>query len=196
MLDFSCDLLPWYGWVFPVGEHRVNIGVGGSLALLRERGSDLTRLLDAHADTMRARGVISGELRDRRAHHLPHLGDMPRLGYPRAVLIGDAASMINPVSGEGIAYAVTAGDQLVRALPAALDDEAAVARAIARFEQEFRARHRRQIASSRVIITLMKRRVVSSVLVRAMQRDPRVLSALFDFGPFTASMALRALGPR
>lgn len=195
MLEFSRDLLPWYGWVFPVGEHEVNIGVGGSLDALRERGTDLPKLLDAHADTMRARGVICGELHQRRAHHLPHVAGMPRLVYPRAALIGDAASMINPVSGEGIAYAVTAAEQLVRALPAGLEDDAAVAGALARFEREFRARHRRQMASSQVIITLMKSRALSSFLVRAMQRDPTVLSALFDFGPFTASMALRALNP-
>jgi len=195
MLEFSRDLLPWYGWVFPVGEHQVNIGVGGSLGTLRERGADLPKLLDAHADAMRARGVICGELRQRRAHHLPHVAGMPRLVYPRAALIGDAASMINPVSGEGIAYAVTAAAQLVRALPARLEDDSAVADALALFEREFRARHRRQIASSRVIITLMKSRVLSAVLVRAMQRDPTVLSVLFDFGPFTASMALRALSP-
>lgn len=186
ILEFSRDLLPWYGWVFPVGEHRVNIGVGGSLDVLREDGTDLAKLLDAYADTMRARGVIAGELHDRRAHHLPHIGGMPRLAYPHAALIGDAASMINPVSGEGIAYGVTAADQLVRTLPARLDDGDALADALARFEREFRARHRRQIASSRVVITLMRSRVVSCVLVRAMQRDPRVLSALFDFGPFPA----------
>jgi geranylgeranyl reductase family protein len=195
MLDFSRDLLPWYGWVFPVGVHKVNIGVGGSLDVMRQRGTDLGKLLGCHADAMRARGIICGELHDRRAHHLPHVGGMPKLTYPRAALIGDAASMINPVSGEGIAYAVTAADQLVRALPAWLDDGDAVAAALTRFEREFRARHRRHFASSRLIIALMRNRACASVLVRAMQRDPRVLSALFDFGPFTASMALRALMP-
>jgi menaquinone-9 beta-reductase len=195
VLEFSRGLLPWYGWVFPTGEHEVNIGVGGSLDVMRQRGTDLGKLLDRHAETMRARGVISGELRARRAHHLPHVGGMPALAYPRAALIGDAASMINPVSGEGIAYGMTAADQLVRALPEQLGDDTAVAAALTRFEAEFRAAHRALIASSRLIIALMGNRAASSILVRAMQRNPAVLSALFDFGPLTASVMLRTLIP-
>lgn len=200
MLEFSRDLLPSYGWVFPIDANRVNIGVGGPLDVLKHRGTDLRKLLDFYAASMRARDINIGELYDRRAYHLPHVAGMPGLAYTRAALIGDAASMINPVSGEGIAYGVTAASQLIEALPTQLNDSSAVAAALSRFEHDFRGRYRAHFASSRATLRLLRSPGWASVLVRSMQRDPRVLSdavdMLFGFGRFHASTALRVLKPR
>jgi menaquinone-9 beta-reductase len=199
ILTFSRELLPSYGWVFPAGDGLLNIGVGGPLDVLQHRASDLRELLDTYAGSMRTRVGDFGELTERRACHLPHVAGMPPLAHPRAVLIGDAASMINPVSGEGIAYAVTAAGQLVDALPERLDDGAALAAALSRFEDDFRARLRAHFASSRAVLRLLRSPVWSSVLVRSMQRDPKVFSdavdMLFGFGRFHLSTALRVLTP-
>jgi menaquinone-9 beta-reductase len=199
MLEFSRDLLPSYGWAFPVGGNRINIGVGGPLDVLRHRSTDLSKLLDSYVVSMRARGIEVGKLEEKRAYHLPHIAGMPTLTYPRAALIGDAASMINPVSGEGIAYAVTAAVQLVEALPEKLDDGDMLEKALARFEHDFRTTYRIHFASSRATLRLLRSPVWSSVLVRSMQRDPQVLSdaidMLFGFGRFHLATALRVLNP-
>ncbi len=200
MLEFSRDLLPSYGWAFPVGGNRINIGVGGPLDVPRDRKADLSKLLDAYVVSMRSHGIEVGELKEKRAYHLPHVAGMPTLTYPRAALIGDAASMINPVSGEGIAYAVTAAAQLIETLPEQLDDGDMLATALTRFEREFRTTHRLHFASSKATLRLLRSPVWSSVLVRSMQRDPRVLGdaidMLFGFGRFHVATALRVLNPR
>lgn len=200
MLEFSRELLPSYGWVFPVGVNRVNIGVGGPLDVLQRRGMDLGKLLDTYADSMRERGIITGRLHNRRAHRLPHVAGMPALVHPRAALIGDAASMINPVSGEGIAYAFTAAARVIRALPERLEDSDALAAALSRFDRDFRGEYRSHFASSRVVLRLLRSPLWSSVLVRSMQRDPRVLGdaidMLFGFGALNLSTALHVLDPR
>jgi flavin-dependent dehydrogenase len=46
MLGFGRDLLPSYGWIFPVGGNRVNIGVGGPLEVLQHRGANLESMLE------------------------------------------------------------------------------------------------------------------------------------------------------
>jgi geranylgeranyl reductase family protein len=118
-----------YGWVFPKGDHA-NLGVGG----WHEEGPRLRAHLERLA---REHGVDPRRLRDHRGHRLP----MRRLGAPaargRALLVGDAAGLVDPLSGDGIyeafvsaglaAGAVLAGrpEEYERALSAALDGHAA-----------------------------------------------------------------------
>lgn len=195
LFEFSPDLLPSYGWIFPVGGGTVNIGVGLPIEQLRDRGVDLRILLGQFADRLRERGVTLGEMRQERAHQLPGVMGMPQLAFDRAALIGDAASMINPVSGEGIAYAMTSARRLVNALPVDLADGTALATALAAFERGFRADHRLHFLSCRFTMALLRHGAPAAVVVRAIQRDPRVLSGVFDMlfgdGRLHADTALR-----
>ncbi len=117
-----------YGWVFPKGDHA-NFGVGG-------RGNEGPRLRDHLARLAHAYGLDPGAIRDTRGHRLP----MRRLGAPvsrgRVLLVGDAAGLVDPLSGDGIyeafvsarlaAEAILSGDLAAYAeqLAAALDHHA------------------------------------------------------------------------
>ena len=199
MLDYSSELLPGYGWIFPLDDGRVNIGVGALVSALKARDDDLKSMLGAFAERTRARGIHLGELHDQRAHQLPHVGGMPKLTYPRAALLGDAASMINPVSGEGIAYAVTAAAEFVQALPRKLDDTAVVDAALTRFERDFRRHYRAHFISCRLYLELMRHQRTATSILRAIERDPQVLHAgvnlLFGFGSIGPQTVLRLLKP-
>ena len=118
-----------YGWVFPKGDHA-NLGVGGWL----DEGPHLRAHLDRLA---RMHGLDPGALTDVRGHRLP----MRRLGAAaargRALLVGDAAGLVDPLSGDGIyeafvsarlaADAIIAGhpEDYETALSTALDRHAA-----------------------------------------------------------------------
>jgi flavin-dependent dehydrogenase len=118
-----------YGWVFPKGDHA-NFGVGGWL----EEGARLRGHLDRLA---REHGVDPAALEDVRGHRLP----MRELGAPAArgevLLVGDAAGLVDPLSGDGMyeafvsarlaAEAILAGapETYEAALSAALDRHAA-----------------------------------------------------------------------
>ena len=182
LFEFNSDLLPSYGWVFPVGGGTVNVGVGLPIKQLRDRGVDLRLLLAQFADRLRERGVELGELRDQRSHQLPGVVGMPRLAFERAALVGDAASLINPVSGEGIAYGMTAARRLVEALPEPdeLADGRALDVALAGFERAFRSDYRLHFLSCRFTMALLRRSASASVIVRAIQNDPRALDGVFD----------------
>jgi geranylgeranyl reductase family protein len=83
-----------YGWVFPKGDHA-NLGVGGWI----EEGP---RLRDHLARLARAHGLEPDDVADTRGHRLP----MRRLGAAasrgRILLVGDAAGLVDPLSGDGI----------------------------------------------------------------------------------------------
>jgi geranylgeranyl reductase family protein len=83
-----------YGWVFPKGEHA-NLGVGGWL-------DEGPRLREHLARLARAHGVDPARLTDVRGHRLPmrHLGAPAAAG--RTLLVGDAAGLVDPLSGDGI----------------------------------------------------------------------------------------------
>lgn len=90
-----------YGWLFPKGDHA-NLGVGGWFAEGPRLREHLGRLAREH-------GVDPDALREVRGHRLP----MRRLGAAasrgRALLVGDAAGLVDPLSGDGIYEAFVSG---------------------------------------------------------------------------------------
>jgi menaquinone-9 beta-reductase len=175
----------------------LNIGVGVMLHHMHRRHYDLRAVLAGFVDSCRGRGIELGEPYGYRAHHLPTAGARPRLAHERAVLLGDAGSMINPVSGEGIVYGMRAADQLVRELPARLTDPAGLARALTGFERGLRRAQRMHIVSSLAAHRLLSSPRWTKFVIRAAQRDPLVLrdaiDLLFDLGRMRPSTTVRIL---
>jgi flavin-dependent dehydrogenase len=83
-----------YAWVFPKGDHA-NLGVGGW-------GSEGPRLRDHLTRLAHEHGLGMDALRDIRGHRLPmrRPGAVPARG--RILLVGDAAGLVDPLSGDGI----------------------------------------------------------------------------------------------
>jgi geranylgeranyl reductase family protein len=103
--------LPGYGWIFPVGDGTINVGVG-LLSTFRDfRSVNTTRLMDEFAATAPERWGISPDAAcgPPVGGRLPMGGSVsPKVG-PTWVLVGDAAGTINPFNGEGIDYAYETG---------------------------------------------------------------------------------------
>jgi geranylgeranyl reductase family protein len=93
VLEFG--LLPGgYGWVFPKGDH-VNFGIGGwETEGPRLRGA-LERLCTVH-------GARAERLESLRGFRLPLRAPDSTLARGRALVVGDAAGLIDPVSGDGM----------------------------------------------------------------------------------------------
>jgi geranylgeranyl reductase family protein len=83
-----------YGWIFPKGDH-VNVGVGGW-------GSEGPRLRDHLRVLCERYGIELEELTNVRGHRLPMRRPGTVLGRARALVVGDAAGVIDPVSGDGM----------------------------------------------------------------------------------------------
>ena len=83
-----------YGWVFPKGDHA-NLGVGGWLGEGPNLRMHLDRLSNAH-------GLDPRKLGDVRGHRLPMRRLGARAARGRVLLVGDAAGLVDPLSGDGI----------------------------------------------------------------------------------------------
>jgi geranylgeranyl reductase family protein len=83
-----------YGWAFPKGDH-VNFGIGGWEREGPRLRDHLRRLCAAH-------GVDVGELSDLRGFRLPMRRPDSGLVRGRALLVGDAAGLVDPLSGDGM----------------------------------------------------------------------------------------------
>jgi geranylgeranyl reductase family protein len=83
-----------YGWIFPKGDH-VNVGVGGW-------GSQGPRLRDHLRVLCDHHGIEFAALQQLCGHRMPMRRPETRLAGGRALLVGDAAGVIDPVSGDGI----------------------------------------------------------------------------------------------
>lgn len=200
IFEWSRELLPAYGWVFPTGKGVANVGLGVTLEVLQRRGMDLREALERFAESCRHRGIELGGLRAHRSHHLPLARSVPPLAHARAALVGDAASMINPLSGEGIAYGIDAAVQLVSMLPIRLDDDAALGRALSGYERWFRQSHRRHLLSCSLAYRMMSNPWWAARVLRAAHADPIVsrdaLDLMFGLGSIRARTTWRILRPR
>lgn len=83
-----------YGWVFPKGDH-VNVGVGG----WESQGPSLRSHL---AELCRQHGIPVGAVTSTRGHRLPLRRPGSVAAQGRALLVGDAAGLVDPLSGDGM----------------------------------------------------------------------------------------------
>ena len=120
-----------YGWVFPKGDH-VNVGVGGW-----EREGPRLR---AHlARFCREYGIPESSLQNVRGHRLPLLHARARVAKGRVALLGDAAGLVDPLSGDGMYEAF---------LSAKLASEALLAGDLESYDAELRRRLSSQLSAA------------------------------------------------
>jgi geranylgeranyl reductase family protein len=171
---------PAYAWSFPIGDGTANVGYGEVL-----RGVPLSRayLLDRLADLLPGSGPTG-----LRAHHLPLSTRRPPPARGRVLLAGDALSLINPFTGEGIFYAVLSG-ALAGAAAAAGPDGVA-----ARYASALRRRLGRHLRHSRLATWLTRRPEVVDAAVRAARTDGAVFDRMVDLGLGDGVFDLRTIG--
>ncbi len=113
-----------YGWVFPKGDH-LNIGVFSQCEL----STRLKRDLDAF---VALQGFGAWRSEGPFAFPVPIRRPADALGTDRVLFAGDAAGLVNPVTGEGISAAILSGRLAAEAVSESLDTGRAVSASYAR----------------------------------------------------------------
>ncbi len=98
--DFG-DVGGGYGWAFPKADH-VNVGIGG----WRSSGPQLRTML---AEQVRRYGLDPDTAWGVRGHYLPVRRGRSPVWKGRVMLVGDAAGLVDPLTGEGIYGAIYSG---------------------------------------------------------------------------------------
>lgn len=103
------EILSGYGWIFPLADGTVNIGVGTLATAKRPADINLRQLMDFYADNQREEWKLDGPVMKPWSALLPMGGAVSNVAGKNWLLIGDAAGCVNPLNGEGIDYGLETG---------------------------------------------------------------------------------------
>jgi geranylgeranyl reductase family protein len=110
--------LPGYGWLFPGPDGRANVGLGVGTLADRAAGARAVQQMPEFLDHLQRLDLLRPG-----AHPSARLGGWLKMGMvgttPAAgqvLLVGDAAGLVNPLQGEGIAQALRSGHAAATAI--------------------------------------------------------------------------------
>jgi len=176
--DATGSVVPGYGWIFPLGDGRVNAGVGILSVEGRWKGANTTQLMDAFIDW----APRSWELSKTTLCGPPTGGKLPmglsvrpRIG-PNVLTIGDAAGTVNPFNGEGIAYGYETGRLAAACLGRALSGEGV--HALVDYESQLQAAYGLYFRIAREFVRLISRPELMRVCVRSGMHSRSVMEWL------------------
>jgi flavin-dependent dehydrogenase len=149
---------PAYGWTFAIGDGTANVGWGTVRSASHVTSADLVARVHEHAPAGTVHGLA--------AHHLPLSPWRPAPANARVLLAGDAASLVNPLSGEGIFYALLSGALAGRA--AVIDDPSSAGR---RYAHDLHARLGRHLAHTAAVSRLIDHPTLRRAGLRAAARS-------------------------
>lgn len=167
-IDMVGTAWPSYAWSFPLGDGRANVGYGTRTSAVPEHGR---RLL--HDGLQR---IADGRWDHPRTHPLPLSTGRPRPDHGRVLLAGDAAGLINPLTGEGIFYAIASGRMAGLAITRGWAGDAD-----RWYHRMLRRRFGRHFATTSLLARLLDLRPLTPVVIRALH-DPGAFTDLAEIG--------------
>jgi geranylgeranyl reductase family protein len=194
--------LPGYGWVFPVGDGTVNVGVGLLSTFAGWKDVNTSTLMDAFVATAPDRWGISPEAScgAPTGGMLPTGGSAKPLAGPTWLVIGDAAGSVNPFNGEGISVAYETGRLAAHVVSDAITTNDGLA--LSRYIDELDARYGLYWKMARVFVRAIGNPAVMRELTRiGMQSRPlmewvlRIMANLLrpdELGPAEAAYKVLA----
>lgn len=140
--DDSGATMPGYGWVFPLGDGTVNVGVGLLSTFKRWKKVNTTRMMNDYVSNSAPAYWDLGDhsrLSDPEGGKLTMSFSKSPLVGPNWITVGDAAGAINPWNGEGISYAYETGRLAAAQVSIALaaGDNSLLAEYERRLEEEY-----------------------------------------------------------
>ena len=182
---YSRAMLPGYGWVFPVDERTANVGIGIYVGEMKRHALKLREILDDFiASVPNVRERFRGALQATKAigWPLPVASSHRPTAFDGAMLCGDAASLIDPLTGEGIWTALVSGRSAARAALDALRTGEASRRVLSRHEREWRAIAGGYLAAGRILKNCAKSARLFDLIVRRASENAYYASRAIGYG--------------
>ena len=184
MFEINVSAEKGYAWAFPSKGNLLNIGIGVPLNIFKKEKLDINVLLQDFIIQLTNRGVVVENIRDEKSYLLPFASSRPKFKNDiNVALIGDASSMINPMSGEGIFYGMEAGYLLAKNTYN-LIDSSDLTKGIADYEKAFSKRFRKHYLSCALARLLLQSPFMTKRLLKVASNDQNtidfVVELLFD----------------
>jgi geranylgeranyl reductase family protein len=178
---FQPAILPGYVWMFPEGDGRINVGAGTYTRRVRQKDVDLKAIVAA----LKANYPITAERLAQTEPDGPIQGHLlhthlagTRTHNPRVLVAGDAAGLVSPFTGEGIAAGMWSGEIAATHARAALQRGDLSAAGLAPYTRTLRARYRADQCAGRLLRAVLRFPNVLNRAFRNLRQDP-ALATLF-----------------
>jgi menaquinone-9 beta-reductase len=184
-LHFLSEAIPGYFWVFPMANGMANVGVGMLSAAVKKKKVKLKDVLEACIDhpKFRARFADARPLGPVKGWGLP-MGSKPRtMAGDGWLLVGDAASLIDPFTGEGIGNAMISGEKAAAWVNRALNANDYSSRFLASYEKDVLQYLGGELRISHRLQQLINVQWLLGFVIRRAANSPHVaeaISIMFD----------------
>jgi menaquinone-9 beta-reductase len=176
--------LPGYGWVFPVTASSANVGVGyfpwGLKA--RKRPANSRAVFDAFVAGRSMATVLGGARQAGPLKGYPLRVDFPEAptSGDRVVLVGEAAGLVNPITGEGIDYALESAQIAAEHVARKIAQGDLSREGLSQYDQVLRSRFGRLFAFCRRLRDSSLNALLLNRLVRVAARRDDLKMLLID----------------
>jgi menaquinone-9 beta-reductase len=171
-----------YGWVFYLGDGRANVGAGVSTRALARTGRNLKDYFDRFLKEPQLAGWLEGAEPEGPAKSWSlKMGMWGAKRYARGLmLVGDAGSMVHPISGEGVGYALESGRLAASWAHEAHARKDYSASVLSGYERQLRRQRAREHFSGHALVNLVPNLGMLEPLFRACEKDPGARRALVE----------------
>ena len=195
MFEINVSAEKGYAWAFPSKGNLLNIGIGVPVSIFKKDKLNINQLLKDFIAQLESRGVIVENIRKKKSYMLPFASSRPKLKKNiNIALIGDASSMINPISGEGIFYGMEAGYLLAKNTNGLVRSEE-LSSGILKYEKEFSNRFRKHYLSCALARLILQSPFMTKRLLKVASKDQDtidfVIELLFDEAYLTLSEVIK-----
>lgn len=180
-LIFLKEFLPGYLWIFPLPNNQANVGVGMRSDVVRKKKIDLKKAMNAciheHSflkERFKDAKVIDGM----KGFGLPLGSKKRKISGNHFLLVGDAASLIDPFTGEGIGNALMSGMFAAQIAQIALKKQNFSADFLVQYDHLVYKRLWPELRLSRVLQSLLKYPFLFNLVVNRANANPTLKHAI------------------
>jgi geranylgeranyl reductase family protein len=179
---FIDKVIPGYLWIFPHPNGTANVGLGMRTDVISKRKVNLRTLL---MDTLREHPLISPRFRnavlvdDKLFGHSVPLGSKRRVrSGDHFLLAGDAAGLVDPLTGGGIANSFLSGRLAAEQAAKCLDQQEFSASFMHAYDEKVHARIGKAMQQSYLLQKLLQHSVLVRFVINFLSKRPRLFDRL------------------
>ena len=172
---FQADVLPGYTWLIPMGDGRINIGAGTYTTRVRRKEINLADILEQFKKQHpTAAGRLDGcsDQTRIRAHPLRTQLNATQTHAERLLVVGDAAGLVSPFTGEGIASAMVSGELAAGCAMSAFEKGDFSSTRLASYSRELAGRYGKDKKIASGLRSILKYPALLNLMMRRMNDVP------------------------
>jgi geranylgeranyl reductase family protein len=182
-IHFLKEVLPCYLWIFPLGNGRANVGLAMLSEMARKKKTVLKDLLlqiidqYPHLKKRFRHARMSGRVE---AHRLPfYHGNIPVSG-DNFMLLGDAARLVDPFTGEGISNALLSGVLAAEMTAKAIEDKDFSADTLKDYDKQLYSRLDKELSLGMRLQDLSRNAMLLNLVIGRASRSKKIKEALSE----------------